>query len=148
MRKRVMVGMIILVFSGMAVAENRPERIMDIPVFNTTSIDLTRFNKDLAAAVKANEAWVSDPVSIALWLAEEFEGKEQHIIQVNNVADGPDKARVIILRDGYLDDSIRGERFEINLELSKKGDWMVKDAKKAWRCWEERRPGFTSDFCP
>lgn len=89
------------------------------------------------------------PLDIALAVAGPFEGATQHIIQVNEGAEAPTASRVTLLRDGLLDDSVRGERWEIALERSAEGAWRIKEVKRAWRCRRGAQTGsFVATRCP
>ena len=39
-----------------------------------------------------------------------------------------------MIRDGLLDDSMRGERWDIVLDRSATGAWTIKEVKRAWSC--------------
>jgi hypothetical protein len=75
------------------------------------------------------------PLDIALAIVGKFEGSTQHIIQVNEGSESPSASRVTVLRDGLLDDSVRGERWDITFSRNANGAWTIKEVKRAWRCW-------------
>lgn len=89
------------------------------------------------------------PVEIALKIVGEFAGSMQEIVQVNEGAESPSAARVTVLRDGLLDDSVRGDRWDVDLARTSAGAWRIKSVKRAWRC---RRGGqldrFGTALCP
>jgi hypothetical protein len=101
------------------------------------------------AEAKALASRGGTPLDIALAVAGSFEGRTQHVIQVNEGAEAPTASRVTVLRDGLLDDSVRGERWDISLERTADGVWRIKEVKRAWRC---RRGAQTDSFaatrCP
>jgi hypothetical protein len=74
------------------------------------------------------------PLEIALRIAGAFEGSTQHIVQVNEGSEAPSGSRITVVRDGLLDDSVRGERWDIALERGTAGLWRIKEVKRAWRC--------------
>jgi hypothetical protein len=100
-------------------------------------------------AASAAAARGGAPIEIALKIVGELEGRMQEIVQVNQGAEAPSAARVTILRDGLLDDSVRGDRWEVDFERSQAGAWRIKSVKRAWRC---RRGGELDRFgtapCP
>jgi hypothetical protein len=89
------------------------------------------------------------PIEIALKIVGEFEGRMQEVVQANEGAESPSAARVTVLRDGLLDDSVRGDRWDVDLERAQAGAWRIKSVKRAWRC---RRGGqfdrFGTGLCP
>jgi hypothetical protein len=89
------------------------------------------------------------PLDIALAVAGPFEGATQHIIQANEGAEAPTASRVTVLRDGLLDDSVRGERWEIALERTAAGLWRIKEVTRSWRCRRGAQTGsFGATRCP
>jgi len=78
-----------------------------------------------------------------------FEGSTQHIIQVNEGGEAPSASRLTVLRDGLLDDSVRGVRWEISLEKTSAGVWRIMQVKRAWRCWRGgQNDRFATASCP
>jgi hypothetical protein len=89
------------------------------------------------------------PLDVALKIAGKFEGATQHIIQVNEGSESPSASRITILRDGLLDDSVRGERWDIALERTAEDGWNIKEVRRSWRCWRgEQTNRFASKLCP
>ena len=91
----------------------------------------------------------SAALDVALKVVGAFEGSAQQITQLNDGGDLPSRSRVIVVRDGLLDDSLRGDRWEISLERTAASVWRITEVKRAWRC---RRGGQTEIFatarCP
>ena len=77
----------------------------------------------------------ASPVDVALGVAGTFEGARQLIVQTNEGAESPSAARVIVIRDGLLDDAVRTERWDIALARTAAGTWEIRQVTKAWRCW-------------
>ena len=101
------------------------------------------------AAASALAARGSAPVDIALEVAGPFEGRAQHIIQENAGSEAPTSAKVTVIRDGLLDDAIRGERWDIALDRTPSGVWTISEVKKAWRCRRGQLPDeFDVVSCP
>jgi len=89
------------------------------------------------------------PLDIALAIAGTFEGSTQHILQVNDGGEAPSASRITIVRDGLLDDSVRGARWDIALARTGAGRWRIMEVKRAWRCRRgEPRDRFAAVTCP
>jgi len=101
-----------------------------LPVASTTLVSPAEYREASAFAAHANA-----PLDIALKIVGEFAGSAQHIVQVNEGAEAPSASRVTVIRDGLLDDSIRGERWDIVLQRTSTGAWGIKEVKRSWRCW-------------
>lgn len=98
-----------------------------------------------AAAIAARGGTALD---IALAIVGAFAGRNQHIIQVNEGGEAVSAARVTVLRDGLLDDSLRGERWDIALAKTSAGRWEIREVKRAWRCWRgAQRERFAATPC-
>ena len=130
--------------AGGVEAGDRPARLADLKVAGMQRVEPARYAEATALAARGGT-----PVDIALAVAGPFEGSIQHVIQVNEGAEAPTASRVTVLRDGLLDDSVRGERWDIALERTAEGFWRIKEVGRAWRC---RRGGQTGSFaatrCP
>lgn len=101
------------------------------------------------AAASVFAAGGSAPVEIALKIAGEFEGSTQQIIQVNEGGEAPTATRITVVRDGLMDDSVRGERLDIALQRTATGVWRIAEVKRAWRCWRgESLDRFATRPCP
>jgi hypothetical protein len=88
------------------------------------------------------------PLDITLAIVGKFEGSTQQIIQINEGGESPSASRVTVLRDGLLDDSVRGERWDITFARNAKGAWTVKEVKRAWRCWRgPQTDRFSATLC-
>jgi hypothetical protein len=125
-------------------AADRAGALADVKVIGTQRIAETQYAEAKALALRG-----ATPLDIALAVAGPFEGRTQHVIQVNEGAEAPTASRVTVLRDGLLDDSVRGERWDIALERTAEGVWRIKEVGRAWRC---RRGAQTDSFaatrCP
>ncbi|MBW2435439.1 MAG: MliC family protein, partial [Deltaproteobacteria bacterium] len=113
-----------------AEAADPPPSLADLPVVDMELVDPVKYKaaSDLAARGRA-------PLDIALKIVGAFEGATQHIIQVNAGSEAPSASRLTVLRDGFMDDSIRGARWDITLEKTTAGVWSIQAVKRAWRCW-------------
>ena len=99
--------------------------------------------------ISALAASGASPLDIALKIAGKSEAATQHILQVNDRGEAPSRSRVTVLRDGLLDDSIRGERWDIALEKTPAAAWKIGEVKRAWRCRRgEFLDRFTAASCP
>jgi len=91
----------------------------------------------------------SDPLDVALEVVGKFEGSTQSIFQVYDRSESPQASRITVLRDGLMDDAVRGERWDIALEKTAKNVWRIKEVHRSWRCWRgEQTNRFASKLCP
>lgn len=125
-------------------ADARGPSLDRLPVAGTVGVPAAEYASASALAERGGT-----PVEIALAVTGPFEGSAQHVIQVNQGAEAPSASRVTVIRDGLLDDSVRGDRWEIRLERTQAGVWTIKDVKRAWRCRRGGGPDrFVATRCP
>jgi hypothetical protein len=56
---------------------------------------------------------------------------------------------VTVLRDGFKDDSVRGDWTWIRLKRSQDGTWRVEEVRHANRCWRVKNTEvFSAELCP
>jgi hypothetical protein len=118
--------------------------LVDLPVAGTVTVAPDRYEPATAAAARG-----ADPLAIALHIVGPFEGATQHIVQVNQGAEAPSAVRLTVVRDGLLDDSVRGERWDIVLEKTADGVWRIKQVRQSWRCRRDTQADrFATTPCP
>jgi hypothetical protein len=111
--------------------------------------DFAAHNAKIEKAAAAKEEWVKLPMQIVARTLGEFSDMRSRSIEMTApTADGPDSLTVIIINDGYLDDSVRGEKFKYELRANEQGVWKFTSAGKAWRCQPGRgSQNFTTVKC-
>lgn len=135
---------LVALFASAAVAG---PSLADLPVVSTKVLSAGEYGE--YGEAEALAARGSAPVDIALKIVGAFAGSTQHIVQVNEGNEAPSASRVTVMRDGLLDDSVRGERWDIRLERTAPGVWRIAEVKRAWRCWRgAQRDGFAATPCP
>ena len=100
-----------------------------LPIASTQPVAAAGYKQASALAARGGA-----PIEIALKVVGPFEGTTQQLIQLNERGESPTASRVTVLRDGFLDDSVRGDRWDIALERTKAGAWRIVEVKRAWRC--------------
>jgi hypothetical protein len=114
-----------------------------LPVDGVVTVALSDCRDGLDLAARG-----ASPLEIAMAVARPFEGLSQEIFQANDRGESPSSSRVIVLRDGLLDDAIRSERWEIALKRTAAGAWTIQSVNRAWRCRRgASRDGFGVSLC-
>jgi uncharacterized protein len=125
-------------------AADSPLSLADLPVVDMERVDPAEYKaaSDFAASGNA-------PLNIVLKIVGAFQGSTQLIIQENEAKEAPSVSRITVLRDGLMDDSVRGVRWDIALEKSAENVWKIMEVRRSWRCWRgEKTNMFTSKLCP
>jgi len=95
-----------------------------------------------------SESWVSLPALYPQYLFKFHDLRNYSIRYSAQSIESNRKSTIIVVRDGFLDDSIRGDIHELVVEKIE-GQWEIKNAKRAFRCWRgpDSAP-YSVDTCP
>lgn len=131
----------LLLLSGCTTGLRQAEqKLTDIPVKSSENVAASLFNNKIEHAVLNGEKWPFSPLKLVITLLDaEAETRE---LTIQKTADGAENAKhvvVTIIRDGFLDDSVRGDLHRFMLERKKDDTWRVSDVRRSRRCW---RPEF------
>jgi len=98
-------------------------------------VEFEPYNEKIEKAAAAKEEWVKMPMQIVARMIGEFSDMRSRTIEMTApTADGADSLTVTVTNDGYLDDSVRGEKFKYELKANEQGVWRFTSAAKSWRC--------------
>jgi hypothetical protein len=114
-------------------AAETPEALLSLSAGDGVPCPLEALQQEIDAARAAKQAWVLEPLLIAHHLAQ-TEAKTQ--LRSAQATGG--QAKVIAINDGLSDDSVRGERYELELLRQADGSWLPSRARRSWRCWPSR----------
>jgi len=148
MMKHLFLGLLIIL-AGCAQAGSRPE-FARTPPESWAELDLGELNGRLEKAVLSGEEWPFSPLQSSLQLfGGDTDAQAVVIEEMKNRVEGADSATVVMIRDGFLDDSVRGDWHEVVFGRQADGTWRVTEARVAYRC---RRGDNTSvyqgELCP
>ncbi len=102
-------------------------------------IDVGEYNDKIEKAFKANESWVKMPMQIIVRTVGEFSEIRSRTIEMTApTPEEPESLTVTVIDDGFLDDSVRGDKHIFELKMNEQGVWKFTSAGKAWRCRQGR----------
>ena len=112
------------------------------------TVDPKPLNDRIRAAYASGQAWASQP---QLYVFNLFYFEEIKSItydyEVDNT-ENPQHITIRLIRDGFLDDAVRGDIQRIELNRNKQGEWEIILLQKAHRCWRGEEQTFTTEPCP
>ena len=113
-------------------------------------IDANELNARVEEAIAAEESWPRSPLLLVLHLiGGDMDTKSLVIEEVKNRGEGADATKIVCIRDGFLDDSVRGDWHEIDLRRLSDGTWRVQESRVAVRCWRsENTDVYQGKPCP
>jgi hypothetical protein len=140
---------LLIVCAGCAQADSRPE-FARTPPESWTELDLEELNARLDRAVLSDEGWPSSPLQSTLQIfGDDTDAQAVVVEEMKNRVEGADSATVEMIRDGFLDDSVRGDWHEVVFERQPDGSWRIAEARVAYRCRRgENTSVYQGDLCP
>ena len=130
-----------------ASTDNHSERQ---PPISWAEVDVESLNALVEKAVAAEEPWTASPLlSVIHLLGGDTDARSVVFEETKNRGEGADEAAITCIRDGLMDDSVRGIWHEVVMRRSPDGTWRVSEARAAYRCWRaEDREVFQGSPCP
>ena len=130
-----------------AAGQARTSELLAIQVAGTRTRPAAEFNDSVAKAVSARQEWPSDPIAVARRFAQ-WGTERRAIWAIEGRGEHPSRYTIVAITDDLPDDSIRGRRLDVVLELHDDQSWRVADARESWRCWSGRgHETFGTDAC-
>jgi len=112
------------------------------------NLDTSILDETIQRAHKKGMKWSVKP---ELYIFHLFELSELKTISYKYSADtieAPKNIDINLVRDGFLDDSVRGDIHHLKLKKNKNGTWKVISIKKATSCWRKKELIYSSEACP
>jgi hypothetical protein len=100
------------------------------------TLAVVEFNSRIEEAAGQGETWMDDPVEMVdrfIWGG--IGGRHIWLEMQGNRLEGPDSTVITLVRDGFADDSIRGDWHKIVLYKLPDGSWRLAEARRAFRCY-------------
>lgn len=122
---------------------------IDVPVKSWEFVDTEPLNLTIEKAIKEKFSWPTSPTLIVYKLLDgDTETRELKLTRKADRAEAPDEAIVVLIRDGFLDDSVRGDWHQIKFKRMTDNTWRFAEIRRASRCWRKGNNVFESGLCP
>jgi len=123
---------------------------LDVPVDSWRNVDVMPLNSRVDEAVEAGLDWPRSALYVTLNLVGgDADTRSLVLSEVANRGEAPDTMVVVVARDGFLDDSVRGDWHRAVLYRATDGTWRLHEMRRAFRCY---RGGsldrYSADLCP
>ena len=90
----------------------------------------------------------TNPLKVILSLLKiNSEQKDLVIYQTFPRIEEKENLIITVFREGYLDDSVRGEWNEVEMKKVSENKWVIISAKKAFLCWRSDSHQYQEDLC-
>ncbi len=111
-------------------------------------VETKTLNERIQQAYKKNKNWVNKPELYVFNLFELSDLKKTTYEYTTDNIENPNNIDIRVTRDGFLDDSVRGDTQHIKLNKGNDGKWKIVFFKKAISCWRNNNMVYSSDGCP
>jgi len=111
-------------------------------------VETDTLNNKIEKAYAEGVQWADRP---ELYVFNLFELSGLRKISYEYSADNiesPRNIEISLVRDGFLDDSVRGDIQRIRLRKNNEGRWEILSIKRAVSCWRNEEPAYSSEACP
>ena len=138
--------LIILLLISTACTTKTPKTPSNVTSWGIIEPDI--LNKKIQLAYKANLEWAAKP-ELYVFNLFELSGLKKVSYEYNaDSIEGPKNITIKIIRDGFLDDSVRGDIQHLKLNKDNKGIWQILTINRTIRCWRREKPIYSSEACP
>jgi len=129
--------------------EGGSESSADQSVESYQLVDVTVFNETIIAASAAGDSWAADAVDIARKFIDSPGARSVNIQRQDDPGERADSTTIIIVEDGYLDDSMRGTWHRFRMARTGDRTWRIVEVRRAYRCWRgDHRDHYSEELCP
>ncbi len=144
----ILIGLLILTV-GIAEPSKRTSPF-DVVVESSEPVDVAPLNERVSAALLTAGTWPRSPLRMTLELfGDDVETRSVRIQEEKNRGEGADTTTVTLIRDGFMNDSVRGSWERIVYRRMSDGSWRVIEARRATRCWRgDRLDTYGATPCP
>lgn len=127
-----------------------PPGAVQTPVESWETVGAADLNARIDDAAADAAAWTSSPLSVVLELfGGDADARLLTVDERKNRAEGADTTVVVIVRDGLMDDSVRGDWHRIVLRRLADRTWRLHEVRRAFRCRRGHHlDSFSSELCP
>jgi hypothetical protein len=141
---------ILLLVAGCAASQPKPEDMQDISVESWEAIDVAPLNARIEEAVGVGATWPASPLETTIELfGGDIDTRSLSLTEEKNLTEGADTTVVIMVRDGFLDDSVRGDWHRIVFRIEPDRTWRIHEIRRAFRCWRGHHlDAYGSKWCP
>jgi hypothetical protein len=112
-------------------------------------VDIGGLNERIEAGIESGADWPTSPLAATIeLLGGDTDTRRLSVTERKNRGEGADTTVVVIVRDGFLDDSIRGDWHRIVYVRQPDMTWRVREARRAFRCWRGHHlTSFSESWC-
>jgi len=125
-------------------------RPLDVAVDSWQSMEVEELNQVASDAAEQGLAWSESAIGVALAALDYgLDARYVEFYSEGNRGEVSDTVVVVLGRDGFNDDSVRGDWHRAVLYRIPDGTWRFHQADRAFRCYRVRSlESYSGDLCP
>jgi len=140
--------LIVLMTVSCSTVTDKNFKASELDASHWQSSDFSTLNELILEASSSNQDWVQE-IHLYVYKLFDLSGLKRVVVEsVFDSTENPTKATVTLVRDGFLDDSVRGDIHVITFHRTMVGLWEINDLKKSHRCWRSSSDEYRTDPCP
>jgi hypothetical protein len=149
MRKTFICVMFFLIIVGCATLQTEGEKPLQIPLDSWDLLDVDELNSRISEAEAAQLDWSHSALGTALAMLEYgLDARYVELYLEGNRGEVADTVVIVLGRDGFKDDSIRGDWHRAVLYRTDSGTWRFHEIRRAFRCYRARSlDSYSRDYC-
>lgn len=137
------IALALLVVGNAAFANESQQLAQGAAPQSAITLDVTALNERLRTMARKGS-----PVPLVLDLIGGTEETPRVLVDMSSEAKTDfNRVTVIVVRDGFQDDSVRGDWHEFKLTRAADGVWTVIAARRAYRCWRGTFKEYSDRTC-
>ena len=148
MKHAALIGLLLV--SGCAATHEVKFSADDVKVESWESVDPADMNAQITEAVTSGEDWPASPMEATIHLlGSDGDTRIVRLDESKNRTEGADSTVVVLIRDGFLDDSVRGDWHKIVYALQADRTWRIQSLQRAFRCYRgQNLESYSRVRCP
>ena len=122
---------------------------IDVEIESILLMNVDSLNEQILSLQKKNESWISNPLFLLHKIIDGgVDCKTIECFQVKNKMENADTVNIVILRDAFQDDAVRGDWHKFTMKFNSDSLWYVVKAEYAFRCWRSKKEIYQTSPCP
>ncbi len=148
MKSLFLILLVAMTVSCATITDDKFEKWPSGEVLSWKITDFSKLNDKISKASSSHQDWVNN-IQLYVFHLFDLSGLKKVVYEseFDNI-ENPTEATVTLVRDGFLDDSVRGDVHRISFHRTAGGAWKIVDLKKSQRCWRADLDEYSSDLCP
>ena len=114
------------------------------------TLEVDEFNTTISEAVDSGKTWTEEPIDVVeqfIW-GKIGGARYTWLEKQDNRVEWPDSTVITLTREGYADDSVRGDWHRVTLYRLPDGTWRLSEARRAFRCYRShQRDSYGERLC-